>query len=228
MLQLLHIAPQQLYHQPCTRTAFSDHAAVVSDVVVQDPAKCIACIQATNALDAADKCVTCTSLTTPSSQDMCIRCVSSPNNFDCRQCLDVDCQDVDCMNAQRANRAKAPNLSSVDKCFACQVAVATAGKAGSKPAQIAESNTASTLSAKAGVCYKCFETFNVPKSNRDACVAGVTQPGISAAVAAGFPGCYAAGVGDTAKCLACAKEAKKAADAIGCGSCSVTSNVPAR
>lgn len=120
------------------------------------------------------------------------------------------------------NRATAPNLASVDKCFACQAAAEKA--AGGK----VSAGKAVPVNARAGLCSRCFEAYNVPKESRDACVAGVTNPSASAVAAAGVPACYNGGVGDKTKCLECVKKAKTAEDAAGCGSCSTTNNVPSR
>lgn len=82
--------------------------------------------------------------------------------------------------------------------------------------------------SKAASCAKCFEVSSVPKANREACIAGITAPGGSAASAAGAAACLDTYVTDRTKCQSCAAKAKTTTEANACGACTNGGNVPAR
>jgi hypothetical protein len=170
-------------------------------LTAKDPALCISCVNQARTLDAAPKCAACASLASEPGRAGCVQCMggTAAAAAECRRCLDVDCGGADCLNAQNFSPASAPNLGSVDKCFACQSA-------------------AGLSSAKAAGCPRCFDTYTVPEAGRGTCLSCVGTA--SAAGALGCAGCAGAPGGGGAACLACLAKAKTPADGAGCGSCS--------
>ncbi|GBF93851.1 hypothetical protein Rsub_06850 [Raphidocelis subcapitata] len=161
----------------------------------KNPELCVSCVKSANTLDAASKCTTCASLPSAEGAAACVKCASSPAP-DCARCLDVDCSDVDCLNKRNEDASKAPNLGSVDRCFACQAADAS----------------------KAVACSSCFDTYTVATEGRGSCLSCVAGNG--AAAASGCAGCHGQSVSNKGRCLDCLKRAKNQADGAGCGSCS--------
>lgn len=175
-------------------------------LATKDPALCTSCITKAARLDAPEKCAACASLASKAGRDACVACAAAASRAGCSQCFEADCSDADCMNARMKAPEKAPNLGAVDACFACQGAAAA-------------------VPGKAAACSGCFETWNVPKESRGACLSCLASS--VAAAAAGCAGCAGANVKDKAACTACTKKAKAAGDAVACGLCSDANNVPA-
>lgn len=161
----------------------------------KNPELCVSCVKSTNTLDATSKCATCASLPTAEGAAACVKCAGAAGS-DCARCLDVDCDDTDCLNKRNEDASKAPNLASVDRCFACHGAD----------------------SSKAVACFDCFSTWTVAKEARGTCLSCVASS--SPAAASGCAGCSGKAVSDKSKCLDCLKRAKNQADGAGCGSCS--------
>lgn len=168
---------------------------------------CFECVKNVNSLAAPGRCTTCASLPSRKGQEACAACVAGakgngPN--DCAACLDTDCSDADCMNKRNEDPTKAPNLGSVDQCFACVTG---------SPSKIVG-------------CTNCFQSWNVPLANRAACLSCVA--GSPPAAGAGCAGCAGQNVKDGKGCQECLKKAKTEGSAKACGACSDANNVPAQ
>jgi hypothetical protein len=171
-------------------------------LTAKDPALCITCVKQARRLDAAPKCAACASLGSEPGRAACVACATGGPSAasNCERCMDVDCSEADCLNAAREKPASAPNLGSVDRCFACQTAAGGVG------------------AAKAAGCPRCFDTWTVPQAGRGACLSCIGSS--SAAAAQGCAGCAGAPAAGSAACFACLAKAKNGADGEGCGSCS--------